>query len=39
MGVGIRINRPTPARRYNGGKDFFPSNPLVVFGYHSKTIG
>jgi carbon starvation protein len=31
--------RPSPSRRYYDGNDFVPTKPLVVFGYHFKSIG
>ncbi|PAF46825.1 carbon starvation protein A [Helicobacter sp. 12S02634-8] len=30
--------RPTPAQRYNDGKDYVPTNKIVLFGHHFAAI-
>lgn len=31
-------NRPTPAHRFNDGRDYVPTNKFVVFGHHFAAI-
>ncbi len=31
-------NKPTPARMYMDGVDFYPTSKNILFGYHSKSI-
>jgi len=34
----VNPGRPTPAKRLNDGRDYFPTNRLVLFGHHFAAI-